>query len=99
MDSPFGAKTYLRVRWLHDYANEPVVMFSELDDERWETRKVEVFPNGSAGYADATREYGGTMLGTVPIPSLDAIASDPEFEPVQIDAAAFEEAWKEAGAA
>jgi hypothetical protein len=29
--------THLRVRWLHDHADEPVLLVSELDDDRYET--------------------------------------------------------------
>lgn len=46
------AKSYLRVEWVHDIPNEPVILFSELDDEMWELRKVEVYRDGTAGYAD-----------------------------------------------
>jgi hypothetical protein len=41
----------------------PVVLYSELDDNRFEVRKVEVFRDGRLGYADAVRSSGGTGLG------------------------------------
>ena len=34
--------TYIRVEWKYSFANEPVWLYSELDDLRWEVRKVEV---------------------------------------------------------
>jgi len=34
---------YLKVHWKHDYPNEPVLLYSERDDERREVRKVDVF--------------------------------------------------------
>ena len=42
---------YVRVRWLHENPEAPVLAVSELDDHRWERRKVEVFADGSKGYA------------------------------------------------
>ncbi len=38
---------YIRVRWLHENPEAPVLVVSELDDHRWERRKVEVFADGS----------------------------------------------------
>jgi hypothetical protein len=35
---------YLCVQWLHEYPTEPVRLFSELDDQRWETRKIATDP-------------------------------------------------------
>ena len=69
------------------------MLYSELDDRRFEVRKVEVYRDGHAGYASASEEVGGTMLGLVPIPKLDEIADDPAFEPVEINAVEFEEVW------
>ena len=53
---------YIRVRWLHENPEAPVLVVSELDDHRWERRKVEVFADGSKGYAMEGEERGGTRL-------------------------------------
>jgi hypothetical protein len=53
---------YLKVRWHHELPDEPVWLFSELDDERYEVRKVEVYRNGTRTYADAERRSGTSML-------------------------------------
>ena len=42
---------YLKVRWIHESATDPVELYSEIDDQGWEVRKVEVFPNGTMGFA------------------------------------------------
>ena len=85
--------TYIRVTWKHDHRDFPVTLYSELDDQRWEIRKVEVFRDGRMGYASANEAAGGTMLGLVPVPYLSEIARDPEFEPVAITSGEFEEIW------
>ena len=59
---------YIRVRWFHENPDAPDLVVSELDDHRWEKRKVEVFADGSKGYAMKDEERGGTRLGLVPLP-------------------------------
>ena len=85
--------TYLRVRWLHDHAAEPVLLLSELNDDRWEVRKIEVFSDATQGYASESESDGRSFLGKLPVPSLEEIAADPEFEPALITASEFEAAW------
>ncbi|WP_353885443.1 DUF6881 domain-containing protein [Acinetobacter bereziniae] len=34
---------YLKVEWMHDFLDEPIFLYSELDKNRNELRKVEVF--------------------------------------------------------
>jgi hypothetical protein len=84
---------YIRVRWLHSFPDEPIWLISEIDDNRWEIRKVYIFPDGSKGYAQRGEEAGGTWLGAVPVPSLEEIAADPQFLPEKITKEEFEEAW------
>lgn len=84
---------HLRVKWLNQHPEEPVLLFSELDDQRLEIRKVEVFRDGRQGYASSNEEQGGTFLGTTPTPELAILAEDPEFDPEAISASAFERIW------
>src|SRR6185503_15028408 len=48
--------SYIRVRWQHGHADEPVDLWSELDAARLETRKLEIFRDGRIGYASADEE-------------------------------------------
>ena len=88
--------TYFRCKWNQESPNFPIMLYSELDDLRWEVRKVEVYRDGRMGFADRERESGGSGLGLVPTPPLGEIAADPEFEPVEITALEFEHVWSEA---
>jgi hypothetical protein len=88
--------TYFKCKWNHAHADEPVLLYSELDDERWETRTVEIFRDGKMGLADRDTEFGGSGLGLEPIPPLTEIAADPQFEPEAITKAEFELVWSEA---
>ena len=85
---------YIKVRWVHDHPREPVWLFSELDDGRWETRKVEIFTDGSKGFASKEEDMGATLLGERPVPVLNQIASDPQFMPEEISREEFEEIWR-----
>ena len=84
---------YIRVQWIHQHPDEPVEMYSELDEAGWETRKVEVFRDGTIGFASSSEAGGLTELGEGPLPSLEEIASDPEFRPMQISKDEFEGVW------
>lgn len=84
---------YLKVKWNHAFPDEPVLLYSEIDGGRWETRKVEIFPDGTMGFAEKRRNSGKTELGEVPLPELLEIASDPQFEPIVILQPEFEVVW------
>ncbi|UPJ52052.1 hypothetical protein IVB30_12275 [Bradyrhizobium sp. 200] len=84
---------YIKVSWKQDDPHTPILLYSELDDKRWEVRKVEVFPDGSLGYADRATSRGTTFLGLEPVPALSEIAAIPEFEPVAITKDEFEAVW------
>ncbi len=85
---------YVAVEWLHD-DEEPILLYSELDQEGWEVRKVEVYRSGAAHYAEAGRRTGSTLLGEMPVPSLQEIAADPQFRPREITREEFEQVWQQ----
>ena len=76
--------TYILVRWIHESEEEPILLFSELDDDRNEQRKVEIFRGGRIDLAGAHVESCETALGLVLVPPIDEIASSPEFVPLEI---------------
>ena len=84
---------YIRLYWIHDRRNMPVWLISELDDRNWEVRKVEIWRDGSKGYADRQTSYGSTGLGQVPVPPFDELAQLPGFELEEISQAEFEQEW------
>ena len=84
---------FIDVQWIHDDPEDPIRLVSELDAERYETRKLEFFANGVVGFASPSESFGGTGLGVVPVPPLSEINADPEFAGVAITAAQFEALW------
>jgi hypothetical protein len=92
-DSP---NTHIRVRWRRALVDEPVELLSELDEERWEVRKVEIFADGRMTYAWGKGASGDTRLGECAVPPLAEIAADPQFEPAEISRDEFEAVWSRA---
>jgi hypothetical protein len=86
---------FIKVGWLHSHPDEPILLYSELDKDRWETRKVEVFADGRIGFASETEAtpVTKTKLSLEPLPTLDEIALDPQFQPVEISKEEFEKVW------
>lgn len=82
----------MRVRWRHDNPDCPIWLYSELDDDGWESRKVDVYADGHQDYAGPGEEHG-IGLGPEPIPPIEEMAPQAEFEPEAIDQAAFERVW------
>ncbi len=87
---------YLKVHWEHSFESEPVLLFSELSADRNEVRKVEVYRDGRADFADKATSSGTTRLSKEPIPLVEEIATDPQFRPCEIDAVEFEFQWQRA---
>lgn len=86
---------YLKVEWIHNFEDEPIIIYSEIDDKYNEIRKVEIYRNNKVGYADLNTEFGGTRLSEEPIPTLSEIALDSQFRPIEIDKQEFEKIWLE----
>lgn len=84
---------YLRVGWNHHDPRDPIALYSELDAQRHEIRKVEVFRDGRLGYACGAFERGGSRIAKMAMPQVAEIASDPQFQPVEITAQEFEAMW------
>lgn len=88
--------TYIKVYWNHDFPDEPILMLSELDDDRNEIRKVEVYRGDLLGYACEDRNKNGTLLSECELPELSVINEDIQFEGVEIEKEEFEKVWKKA---
>ncbi|WP_075575109.1 DUF6881 domain-containing protein [Lysobacter antibioticus] len=75
---------YLKALWHRAGKHDPAVLISELDDERYEVRKVEVFADGLLGLAGEQASAGGTRLGAEPVPADSEILAEAEFslEPI-----------------
>jgi len=84
---------YLHIHWKKPDPGAPGHTYSELDGARHEVRKVDLYPNGTRGFADSSEEAGGTFLGTLPVPPLAELAGDPAFEAKEIAVEEFQRQW------
>ena len=87
---------YIQVKWDHSLSYEPVILYSEIDENRWEVRKVEVYADGRMGFASSSESKGGSGLSKEPLPSMAEIAADPQFKPAEVDQIEFERIWVKA---
>ena len=71
-------------------------LYSELNYERREIRKIEVFADGLHDWAEGGRSTGAAQLSTRPLPSFEEIALQPEFTPREISREEFEVVWRKA---
>ncbi|SCW86821.1 hypothetical protein SAMN02927900_05876 [Rhizobium mongolense subsp. loessense] len=86
---------YLKVDWKHSHPHEPLEIFMELDDANMEIRKVHIYPDGHRERADTLVPDKDTEVSYEPVPSLDEINSDTEFDGQVITKEEFEEAWNQ----
>ena len=84
---------YLKVTWIHEDDSFPILLYSELDDERYEVRKIEIYRNGSFGLASLNYEYNGSMLGAGAVPDTAEIIKIPEFLVHDTSKDEFEAVW------
>jgi hypothetical protein len=90
--------TYVRGDWFHDFADEPRSFYAELDDERYELRKIELFKNGKTTRASTEDLKRDPMaLADQPWPILEEINAHEEVHAEEISKAEFEELWNSAG--
>ncbi|WP_162865515.1 DUF6881 domain-containing protein [Deinococcus wulumuqiensis] len=78
------------IQWLNHSLDDPCFIAAELDEKRWEVRKLEIFPDGTV-----TRFILENELAELPWPSQQEISGDEyeDFLPLCLTAELFEELW------
>lgn len=85
---------HFTVYWYHSCENEePRTFYVEIGDDRFETRKVQIYDDGSFGMAGHSFSFGGAELGDQPAPPIEEINGDTEFSANIITAEEFETVW------
>jgi hypothetical protein len=84
------------VVWQHRFEDEPVELWSEIDESGFEVRKVERFRRGTLGFAGPNGNSENTHLSDSAMPSPAEIGLDPQFQATAINPTEFEQVWKSA---
>jgi hypothetical protein len=85
--------TYFVCRWIHDFPDEPVWLYEELDDLRMETRKVHEYRDGRRVRTDRVAPELDTSLSWEEMPRVEEIDAMPDFEVRPLAADEFEAVW------
>lgn len=83
-------------KWHHDSPQDPIVLCEELDDERYDTRRLRIFADGRCEYYGSRRPGGSLEAATHPVPELKEIDAEEEFDLLAVSANQFESLWKAA---
>lgn len=89
---------YYKIQWIHNFEDEPVLIFSEVGEDKYETRKVEIYKNGKIGYAFENLEFNGAGLSEKPFPPLNELNGKDEYEEIltsEISIGEFEAIWQD----
>ena len=87
---------YIKAKWDPSSPDEPTTFFFELDENRFEVRKVEQHADGSYSFASLTAASKGTFLSCEPLPLLADIDAEEEMTAWEMSAADFESMWEDA---
>lgn len=83
---------YLLVTWKHQFPDEPVNFYMEIDEKRVQVRVLELYKNGEFAYATTEKVYK-TFLAKEPYPTIDEINSNEEVRAKKIGKEEFEKIW------
>ena len=59
---------YVKLKWFHDIETEPCIIYSEISDQRYEVRKIEVYKSGVCVKCDENMMGSQAILADVPFP-------------------------------
>ncbi len=85
---------YIKVTWVHEFDDEAVQSFHELDDDNFETRKITIYKDGSVERVSEGTDAEAQLSETA-LPSLEEINEDSEFIGTQISREEFELKWND----
>ncbi|MFE2161921.1 DUF6881 domain-containing protein [Streptomyces lydicus] len=87
-----------KVSWHHDFAEEPVTLFSKIGEDGYETHKVQEYRDGRLLRTDGSAETADIGLSEAPVGCIEDVSAQPEFSASVITEGEFEAVWSAAGA-
>ena len=85
---------YIKIHWIHNFKEEPEFIYSKIDKEGYEVKKVEIFKNGH--YIIYSENNNSDRLAEGIYPSLEELTFEEESESMQaieISEKEFNEVW------
>lgn len=85
---------YIKLEWFHDIETEPNIIYSEINNQQYEVRKVEVYKGGAFIKCSEEMVDSQIELADIPFPlNLDEINEDKQFLAKYISKEDFEKIW------
>lgn len=85
---------HIKIVWHHDNQYDPVTMYCELDANRYEVRKIEIFRSGKILHVTEKAEImDSCMLSELPWPTIEEINQDSQFIAREISQEEFQHVW------
>lgn len=85
---------YFSSIWIHDNIEDPILFASEVGDDQYEIRKIEIWIDGRVGWADTSNHSANTRLGKAEVPSTNEINQGKEFIAKDITNIDFDRFWE-----
>ena len=84
---------FIKIYTKNPLPDEPMWVYIEIDEQRYEIRKVEIFADHGVSYAEENEETGDTWLSPLPLGDLAEINANPEFAATEIAQEEFDRVW------
>lgn len=84
---------YMRTELRETEKGLPRLIFSEIEDNGIELRKIEIYDDGMIGYAFDKIEVGKTALADQIIPTVEEINKDDDIIASYLEREEFEKIW------
>ncbi len=86
---------YIQLEWFHDVAEDPCIIYSEINGQRYEVRKIAAFKDGTYMKCNEEMINSQIELADVPFPvNLEEINQDKQFYAKYISKEEFQEKWE-----
>jgi len=87
---------HVKIIWTHNETSDPNIMFYEISENNEILRQVELFSDGSYGFANSAMERHSFITNDIPFPSNEEINSELDLHAFDIDRERFEVIWTRA---
>lgn len=86
---------YVHIKWNHELLDAPTDVYAELDGNRMEVRKIEIYNDHNIGFAmEGGRSSGNTSLRPTPVPLVSVLNQDPKAMARDMDWHEFDDLWE-----